>query len=309
MRKATDRSRPARSTAIFPPPPGPSNASDANLSPTHRTAFTKVELLVVITVFFLWGLLLIPCFARTRVSDHTFQCMNNLRVLINAWQMYADDNSDRIMMNTGVSETQSEVVGQTFRNWANNIVSWDSNPMNTNVNLLLRGPMAAYLRSNVTVFKCPADNYVSASQRFQGWTARTRSYSMNGFWGPYNSNPVGSSWSVGRNTFLSDYRQWLKRSGPSNPAGSFVMTDEHPDSINDGYFLNNPVGASMWGDLPASLHNSACNITFADGHIETHLWRGAATRVPMSYFYSSRNFDALGSADYRWLMERTAVRY
>jgi len=89
------------------------------------------------------------------------------------------------------------------------------------------------------------------------------------------------------------------------------MTEEHPDSINNGYLINNPdlVATSQWGDIPASLHNGACNITFADGHIETHLWRGAFTRVPVLYAYPPTRFDAFTSADYRWLMERTTVRY
>jgi len=29
----------------------------------------------------------------------------------------------------------------------------------------------------------------------------------------------------------------------ARPADFFVTIDEHPDSINDGYFLNNPGGA------------------------------------------------------------------
>ncbi|MCC6822388.1 MAG: hypothetical protein IT579_16780 [Verrucomicrobia subdivision 3 bacterium] len=223
--------------------------------------------------------------------------------------MYAEDNAGRVMMNASITEVQKEVNTKLYRNWVNNILDWTSNQMNTNVNLLLQGPMAAYLRSNTTAFKCPADNYLSAAQRAQGWTARTRSYSMNAFWGPYNSNPNDPNWPRGRNYWLPQYRQWIKLTQPSNPANSWLLIEEHPDSINEGYFINN-VQATSWSDIPASIHNGAVNVTFADGHIETHLWRGVSSRVPVKYsFGPTINFDALSRVDYRWLMDRTVVPY
>jgi len=49
--------------------------------------------------------------------------------------------------------------------------------------------------------------------------------------------------------------QWLKLSTISRPTLFFVMIDEHPDSINDGFFLNNPsIIAGQWGDDPAAYH-------------------------------------------------------
>ena len=58
-----------------------------------------------------------------------------------------------------------------------------------------------------------------------------------------------------------------------------MLTEEHPDSINDGYFLNKP-DSLQWMDLPASYHNGAANLAFADGHLETHKWRFASTKPP-----------------------------
>ena len=37
-----------------------------------------------------------------------------------------------------------------------------------------------------------------------------------------------------------------------------------------------------WADLPASYHNGAANLAFADGHLETHKWRCASTKPPPS---------------------------
>jgi len=92
-----------------------------------------------------------------------------------------------------------------------------------------------------------------------------------------------------------------------------VVIDEHPDSINDGYFLNNPGLMSTgdtWGDVPASYHNGACGISFADGHSEIHKWIGAGTKPRILTKYVG--WPALGPnglADYRWLLDRTCVPY
>jgi len=43
-----------------------------------------------------------------------------------------------------------------------------------------------------------------------------------------------------RNELAPTHRQWLKLSEVPNPANKWVLIDEHPDSINDGYFYNPP---------------------------------------------------------------------
>lgn len=133
---------------------------------------------------------------------------------------------------------------------------------------------------------------------------------MNAFFGPYNeiANDV---WSRGQNTFFQTYRQWLKLSNINRPAQIFVTLDEHPDSINDGYFLNNPdgMGAGAWGDAPASYHGGSGGLSFADGHAEIHKWTSMTTKLPVRFdtAFAGPAFDTPGKTDYRWLMDRTAV--
>lgn len=88
----------------------------------------------------------------------------------------------------------------------------------------------------------------------------------------------------------------------------FVMIDEHPDSINDGRFLNNPTGA-RWSDIPGSFHHGAVSLSFADGHSGIHQWTSLTTKLPVRFFYATPTLDAAGLDDYRWLMNRTAVPF
>src|SRR6185503_2835766 len=73
------------------------------------------------------------------------------------------------------------------------------------------------------------------------------------------------------------------------PAKAWLLVDEHPDSINDGCFFNDPLLARpsyRWTDLPASYHNGACGFSFADGHSEIKKWLEPLTkqRVQMAVF-------------------------
>ena len=273
---------------------------------TGRSAFSLTELVVIIAVVAILATVMTPGVARTRVNTRAIQCLNNHRQLLTAWKMYAGDNSDKVIYNTGVQETVAEVTNQTYREWANNIMSWDTNPMNTNQLLLASGLFAPYLAGSALPYRCPADNYASPAQATLGWGGRTRSVSMNGFFGPYTTNLNDVTYK-GKNEFEQNYQQWLKIAEVPSPAGYWLFIDEHPDSINDGYFINNLTGAPAWGDIPTSFHNSGASISYVDGHAEVHKWMSTVTTQPVRYSYFSAAFDSLGRADFQWLVARTAV--
>lgn len=107
-------------------------------------------------------------------------------------------------------------------------------------------------------------------------------------------------------------RAWQSRTmadirNPS-PSGRWVFVDEHPDSISFGSFGFNP-GYNQWIHLPASHHNGACGLVFADGHTEVKKWRFASTIQPVRLkLFVGQPIPRNEEADFLWFKERTIPR-
>ncbi len=106
---------------------------------------------------------------------------------------------------------------------------------------------------------------------------------------------------------MPNYRQWLRISEVPQPANTYVLLDEHPDSINDGYFVIPPWGENLWTDIPGSLHDGGCTLGFGDGHVELHRWLSKTSKLRVTFNYNPPVFDAMGRADFQWLASRVAA--
>lgn len=137
------------------------------------------------------------------------------------------------------------------------------------------------------------------------WARFARSASCFGRFST-NTDPNVDPTARGVNWGFQEFRQFLKQSQVLRPGKTWLMLDEHPDSINDGYFINNPT-ASAWQDIPASYHCGAGEFSFADGHSEMRKWKSRTSNYNrVQYAYpTTMNFDAAGKLDLDWYLERT----
>lgn len=270
--------------------------SSPNRSSLHQRAFTLVELAAIVATLLLLGLIMAHGLASARDGGQSVHCLNNHRQLITAWQMYADENNGLLAMNLNGG---SPAGGATSANrpWASGWLDWSTSTDNTNTLLLVTDKysvLAKYFNREPKVYQCPADTCVSIPQELRGWTRRARSYSISMAIGGTSSpfDPLGSPYK--RVRVMTDFQI-------PTAADAFVFIEEHPDSINDPAFMT-PQPTHLV-DAPASHHNSACVVTFADGHSEAHAWSGAAIggRNARTLFQDFSSGTNPGDPDIRWL--------
>ena len=123
-----------------------------------------------------------------------------------------------------------------------------------------------------------------------------------GGWLPGDYNEGQKTWKVYYKT--TDFNA-------ASPSRLYVLLDEHPDSINAGGFANmmieNPARAKII-DYPASYHNGAAGLSFADGHAEIKKWQDSRTMVGVKFMPMPLNVPSANNRDMIWLSDRTTVK-
>jgi prepilin-type N-terminal cleavage/methylation domain-containing protein/prepilin-type processing-associated H-X9-DG protein len=273
-------------------------------------AFTLMELLVVIAIIAILASLILPAMARAKARAQGSFCLNNTHQLVVAWMIYADEHNGQLAYNLGQSARTPLLVPSIgnlnmAENWVNNVESWELDPDNTNAAKMVETGIGPYTSKSVALYHCPSDNTVSDLQRTKGWDRRVRSYSMNAMVGD-----AGNFSQTGTNMNNPEYVQFFRIFTVPRPSDIFVFLDEHPDSIDDGYFLNRDTAVPTWTDLPASYHDGAASFSFADGHSEHHRWKNRSTKQPARAYGLSTPLPMAindGAADFTWVLSRMSV--
>jgi hypothetical protein len=264
-----------------------------------RSAFTLVELLVILAIIGVLVALLVPTLTKARALAQRAACLSNLRQLSVSWVLYSSDNSGILV---------ESYPGYSAQN--PNPSAWVQGNMKIpaeakNAELIARGQLYPY-NDSAAIYRCPADK---ADQAGGGKSrgGNVRSYSMNAFMGDRSQLPAPINHAF---PAASDYVPFFaKETDLTRPSSLWVLIDEDTRTIGDGCFVFDPTGQQSNPDrYPAASnqrHNRGFGLNFADGHSE--IWRFAEPSIAVMSASSSKAFTATVNRDFQKLGQVTAT--
>jgi prepilin-type N-terminal cleavage/methylation domain-containing protein len=220
--------------------------------------FTLIELLVVIAIIAILAALLLPALAKAKEQGKRTACLNNMKQMGMAFQMYMGDNSDIIPLSALTDEGNSDTY---YVSYDDLLASYLGIPLTQAEMIDYSFPVGKPSK----ILLCPSDDVV----RDGGYPPRT--YTM--------PRPNGVSYGDGSTNFGTGtvFYFWagrpytapaLKTSSVPKTSGTLLLM-ELPYTYNDaGCPTCSVIDSCIDGAVPPDFHQNQFSWLFVDMHAE-----------------------------------------
>ena len=223
----------------------------------ERKAFTLVELLVVIAIIAILMAILMPTLKLAKEQGKRAVCLSNLRQLMLAWIMYADENDDMLVNgDTGEYSIHPDETPWVLRDWRLS----PPDVMEKKRDAILNGALFPYCL-NIKLYKCPT-----------GYPGELRTYSIVDAMNCKNWSSFGAKMIKKRN-----------RMEIPSPARRIVFIDDGGagDAHLGGWTVWTRWASGnnkwRWWDPPPIRHGKGTTVSYADGRSEYWKWKDPRT--------------------------------
>ena len=263
-------------------------------------AFTLIELLMVVAIIGILVSLTAGGLAQAKARAHRITCLNNQRELHTVWHKFADDNDDRLVVNSNPLNSINPVT--TNIPWASGGVHQFYATVTNE--MFLTDPQYsafAYARLNPRLYRCGAIKHNINGRPM------IRHYSMNPYLGLQGASSFGAP---------GGFETYRRMNDVTQPSERAVFIEMNPYIIcTTAVRLNNlqadttagspTAGQIIGGDfatLPIFPHGKSSIVSFADGHVDQRKRQtDEMERVwPVDWLADHWNLHASDNADFLW---------
>jgi prepilin-type N-terminal cleavage/methylation domain-containing protein/prepilin-type processing-associated H-X9-DG protein len=267
--------------------------------------FTLIELLVVIAIIALLMAVLLPALNRAREQGKRAVCLNHIKQMQLAWNMYTDENNEKIPSADIRYSWNFPIPPGCQPGWYEWPHFWP------------HGTPTCGSSSNMTTN--PSTPYPYKVEDWQHSIAEGMLYKYIKDYKIYQC-PVGNRGELVTYTQVHSLNTWPGSGGPGAPMitlrSQIIRTAERVVFIDEGgagqgaFFVSFTANPLQWGDTPPTRHGKGTTFSYVDGHAAYRKWTDKhaldyiSGRADERYAFAGQPGDN-SDCDLRWIVRVT----